>query len=151
MTVVYLDASAVIKLFLQEAFTAEVEAAVLAQDAKCVTSDLTYAEVHGAFSRARSRGRITAPQQRALVGSLQVWFEQVTHAAVTWDRVRRAGPLAVKANLRGADAIHLATAIETIGAFSGERRVFACFDERLSMEANNTGFFDELVTNPDWL
>lgn len=150
MTLVYLDSSAVIKLFLQEPFTIDVETAVQAPDAHCVTSELAYAEVHGFFSRALTLGRITAGQQRSLVGHFRAWFDQVSHAGLPFPRVQRAGHLAVKQNLRGADALHLITALERVGCHSGERRVFACFDERLTREAYLTGLFDDFVTDPAW-
>jgi predicted nucleic acid-binding protein len=151
VTLVYLDSSAVIKLFLQEPFTGEVEAAVQAPDAHCLTSDLTYAEVHGFFSRALKLGRITPGQQRSLLKHFQDWFARVSHAGLPFERVQRAGHLAVRQNLRGADALHLITALERVGAYTGERRVFACFDERLTYEAFQTGLFDEFVTDPAWL
>lgn len=151
MTLLYLDSSAVIKLFLQEPFTGEVEAAVQAPDAHCVTSDLTYAEVHGFLSRALRLGRITLVQQLALQGHFRDWFEQVSHAGLPFERVRRAGHLAVKQNLRGAEALQLITAVERVGAYTGERRVFACFDERLTVEACRTGLFDGFVTDPAWI
>ena len=67
MTLIYLDSSAVIKLFLQEPFTVEVETACSAPDAHCLTSDLTYAEIHGWLSRALSQGRLTQEERRNLV------------------------------------------------------------------------------------
>ena len=151
MTLIYLDTSAVIKLFLPEAFSAEVEALIMAPGATCITSDLTFAEIHGAFSRAFAVGRIKADQLNLLIEEFCWWFDQVSHAAITFQRIQRAGQLAARTNLRGADAIHLVTALETIGTFVPERRTFACFDERLVREAVRTGSFDSIATDPRWL
>lgn len=151
MTVIYLDASAVIKLFLDEPFSAQVEAAVLAPDAHCVTSDLTYAEIHGFLSRALSRGRISEAQQKQLVMDFQAWFDSLAHSEVSFARMRRAGQVAILNNLRGADAIHLVTAIECLVASATDRRVFACFDGRLTQEALRTGLFDDFITDPGFL
>jgi predicted nucleic acid-binding protein len=151
MTLVYLDTSAVLKLFFREPFSAEVETAVTVPDAHCITSDLTYAEIHGSLSRALSQGRLTRAEQKFLVQEFAVWFGGITHVALSFKGMQRAGQLAIKCNLRGADAIHLNTAVECVGLPSHEKRVFACFDRRLTEEAINIGFFDEFVTDPDWL
>jgi len=151
MTLIYMDASAVIKLFLDEPWRAEVEAACSAGDAHCITSDLTYAEIHGTLSRALALGRITPEEQGVLVRAFQAWFGQISHVAISFQTIRRAGQLAIKANLRGADAIHLNTAMEYVGLPSHEKRVFACFDKRLTEEAIQTGFFDGFVTDPGWM
>jgi len=151
MTLIYMDASAIIKLFLEEPWAAEVEVAFTASDAHCITSDLSYAEIHGTFSRALALGRITQEQQKLLLHAFQAWFGQISHVSVTFQTIRRAGQLAINANLRGADAIHLNTAMEYVGLPCQEKRVFACFDRRLTEAAIGTGFFDGFVTDPAWL
>lgn len=150
MTLIYLDSSAVIKLFLEEPGSGAVEAAVRAPDAHCVTSDLTYAEIHGFLSRALSLGRITQVQQQQLVQGFQIWFDSLAHSAMAFARIQRAGKQAVLHNLRGADAIHLVTAIECLATSLNDRRVFACFDERLTREAKRTGCFDDFITDPSF-
>jgi uncharacterized protein len=150
VTLIYLDSSAVIKLFLTEPGSETLEAAVRAPDAHCVTSDLTYSEIHGFLSRALSLGRITLPMQAQLVLDFQIWFDSLAHSAMSFPRIQRAGKLAIMHNLRGADAIHLVTAIECLATSLNDRRVFACFDERLTREAKLTGCFDEFITDPSF-
>lgn len=149
MTLIYLDSSAVIKLFLDEPYSAQVAAAVRGEEVHCVTSDLTYAEIHGFLSRAAATGRITSPVQRQLVRDFRAWFESVAHCAISFTQVQRAGNFAIQHNLRGADSIHLAAALECAMPGINIHRVFACFDERLTREMQKLGIFDEFLTLPD--
>lgn len=151
MTLIYLDSSAVIKLFLEEPFSDQVDAAVRTQGARCVTSDLTFAEIHGFLSRARSLGRLDPPQQRQMVEDFRAWFASVPHIAVSFGQVQRAGTFAIQHNLRGADAIHLVAAMESLAVGVGRTRTFACFDQRLTREAQKTGWFDGFLTDPAFL
>lgn len=150
MNLIYLDSSAAIKLFMQEPFSAQVEAAVRAPEAHCVTSDLTFAEIHGFFAMALALGRITTVQQKHLVESFRAWFGSVAHSALSFSQVQRAGTFAIQHNLRGADAIHLVAATECL-MVGGASRVFGCFDERLTREAQKTGWFDDFLTDPAFI
>ena len=148
MTLIYLDSSAVIKLFLEEPSSSEVAAAVGGRGVHCVTSDLTYAEIHGFFARAAATGRIPVPGQQQLIQDFQAWFASVAHCAVTLAQIQRAGRLAIQHNLRGADSIHLAAALECALPAASVRKVFACFDDRLTREARRMGVFDAFLTLP---
>jgi uncharacterized protein len=149
VTLIYLDSSAAIKLFLDEPFSAQVAAAVRGKHVHCVTSDLTYAEIHGFLSRAAATGRITGSAQKQLVQDFRAWFESVAHCAISFTQVQRAGNSAIQHNLRGADSIHLAAALECAMPGVSIHRVFACFDERLIREMQRMGIFDEFLTFPD--
>lgn len=151
MILIYLDSSAVIKLFLQEAFSDQVDRALRAPEAHALTSDLTYAELNGFFARALALGRLTPPQQKQMVEEFRAWFASVPHCAVSFAQVQRAGAFAIQHNLRGADAIHLVAAMESLSVAAGQDRVFACFDQRLTREAQRTGWFDDFLTDPAFL
>ena len=135
MTLVYLDTSAVIQLFIREPFTPDLQRALAGPGVACATSDLTYAESHGWFSKALTLGRITQNEQRSIIGAFNRWFDGVSLAELNFHRVRRGGERAIRHHLRGGDALHLVTATEKRGACANERRIFACFDERLTKEA----------------
>lgn len=75
-----------------------------------VTSALTVAEAARAILRARSRGRLTAEEERAVVRALRRFERRAYVVAVTdavLARVRRPFPVEP---IRTLDAVHLATA-----------------------------------------
>ncbi len=79
-----------------------------------VTSALTIAETTRALLRARLAGRITAPQHRAALLTLQTFARRCYIVSVTDTILTRAGrPFPVEP-IRTLDAIHLATA-EALG------------------------------------
>jgi len=66
---------------------------------------------------------------------------------VPWFRVNHASDLAIKCNLRGIDAVHLATALEFTHGFYGHHG-FVTYDKRLAEEAKASNQFDWVETDP---
>ena len=108
--IAYLDTSAVVKLYVEEAGATTVRRVV--QDATQVgTSRVTYAEARAAFAR-RARERGFAPSaHKALVRRFEQAWETYVRLDVTEPLVKLAGDLAERHALRAYDAIQLASAL----------------------------------------
>ncbi len=130
--ILYLDTSALVKLYVEETGTAEVVSWV---DAATVvaTSRVAFAEARAAFARHRREGGFTPGLWRKAVAILDDDWSRYAIVEVTDGVVRSAGQLADRHALRGFDAIHLASALELRGDQNEVR--FGCFDDRLSLAA----------------
>jgi hypothetical protein len=120
----YLDASALVKLAVQEPETPALEHAVLEADA-LFTSAVGAVELHRALART---GRAEAADQAAAV------LDAVFLADVTPDVRARAGRLE-PTSLRTLDAIHVATAL----GLSLPDLDFVTFDDRQAAAARACG------------
>ncbi len=130
--ILYLDTSALVKLYVEEPGSVEIadwvsEAPVVA------TCRVAYAEAAAAFARHRREGGLTAAQWRKTVANLDDDWDRMAIVEVTQRLAHNAGQLADRHALRGFDAIHLAAAQE-LRSNRIEIR-FGCFDARLSRAA----------------
>jgi predicted nucleic acid-binding protein len=131
--ILYLDTSALVKLYVAEAGTGEVAAAV-ERAAALVTARVTYAEARAAFAQhARAKG-LGSPALRLVVRHLDEEWGQYSIVEITEAVVRRAGTLAERHRLRGCDAVQLSAALELRNA-GAAASVFASFDARLNEAA----------------
>jgi predicted nucleic acid-binding protein len=130
--ILYLDTSALVKLYVDEPGTSSVIAQV---DAASVvaTARVAYAEARAAFARKRREGGLDAGGLRQVVRRLDDDWSAYSVVEVNELLVRRAGSLAERHGLRGYDAIHLAASLEIRHA-RGEVQ-FACFDDQLRRAA----------------
>jgi len=136
--ILYLDTSAFIKLYVQEAHSERIRPAVRAAAALC-THLITYAEMRAAFAKARRMGRLEEDGLRDLVTQLDQDWEQLDVIGVDEPLARRAGGHAERFGLRGYDSVHLAAA-ETIAlAGSGLDYRVAALDRRLIEAAEALG------------
>lgn len=145
MSFLYLDSSAIAKLFLEEEHSALVERAVDEADG-LVCSAIGYLEVMGLISRAYNRGRMTLEQRDTFVAEFGLWWNGVTQLPLNTRFLTKGGGYAIQHGLRGIDGLHLYAAEQA--KKTGPTR-FACFDERLTEVACAAGF--DLVTNPAWV
>lgn len=129
--ILYLDTSALVKLYVEEDGT-DVSSSAVERASRVVTSRVTYAEARAAFARARRERVLTASMLRTVVERLDADWASYDAVEVTEPLVRRAGILAEKRGLRGFDSIHLASALEALRGVSG---TFLCWDERLARAA----------------
>lgn len=108
--IAYLDTSAVVKLYVEEAGAATVRRIV--QEATQVgTSRVTYAEARAAFAR-RMRERGIAPSAyKELVRGFEQEWETYVRLDITEPLIKLAGDLAEQRALRAYDAIQLASAL----------------------------------------
>jgi uncharacterized protein len=135
--ILYLDTSALVKLYAREEGSAVVRAAVAGAQA-IATSLLAYAEARAAFARKRRLGDISDPVLRRLKRDFERDWTTLHRMAVDEAIVRRAGELAEAHGLRGYDALHLASAdlLQTTGAAPV---IFGCFDSALGRAAAARG------------
>jgi uncharacterized protein len=130
--ILYVDTSALVKLYVEETGTEDVSTWV--RDAGLVaTARIAYAEARAAFARHRREGALTPALLRRVVAQLDADWSRYTVLEITDALVRNAGRLAERHALRGFDAMHLAAAAEL--RESDGTVAFACFDERLNRAA----------------
>ena len=109
--ILYLDTSALVKLYANEPGRWEVESPV--QEARVVAvSEIGYVEARSALARKEREGAFSTDEHDAAVEQLRQDFRGVyLPRPVTGEVIARAGDLARKHALRAYDAVHLATAL----------------------------------------
>jgi len=99
------------------------------------SSLLAYPEGRAALAAARRSNRLTPSLCRKAVAEFEQVGEEMIALGVDEKLTRMAGRLASELNLRGYDAVHLATALSL-----GEHDVaFVSWDQGLCRAANETG------------
>jgi predicted nucleic acid-binding protein len=133
----YLDTSALLKLYVEEDDSDFVEGVV--QDAETtVTSIMTYVETRAAFSRRRRDGSLTLADYHRVVREFEREWERYFVIPVTDSLIKSAGKLAETHGLRGYDALHLASA-DYFREKTNEPVIFGCWDSRLETAARRQG------------
>lgn len=135
--ILYLDTSALVKLYVEEEGTEEVDGAVRRSE-RVVTCRIAYAEARAAFARAKRERMLSERELRTAVRRLDLDFGAYDLVEITEPLVRRAGELAEKRALRGFDAVHLASAL--LAVRDARRAEFGSYDSRLSLAAKAEGF-----------
>ena len=130
--ILYLDTSALVKLYVEEAESMAIAAAV-ERAAAVATARITYAEARAAFARHARAGGLTAAELRRVVHQLDEEWGTYSIVEITDAVVRRAGTLAERHKLRGYDAVQLAAALDV--RLAGGDIEFSSFDVRLSRAA----------------
>ena len=131
--ILYLDTSALVKLYVEEALSQELTVAVAEAEA-VATSLVAYAEACAAFARARRDGRLSAQSYRRIVEAFVEDWPRYISVEVTDRLVKDAGDLAASRALRGYDALHLASALRLSQEVTGSV-TFLAFDRALSLAA----------------
>ncbi len=133
MTTVYFDASAFVKLVVEEEGS-DLAASLWDGADAVVSSRLSYPEVRAALSAAGRDGRLAGHELRRAGGLWEAFWAEVRpvelNAGVTW----AAGELADLHGLRGADAVHLASAVAL-----GPDTLVVVWDRRLHVAASAEG------------
>ena len=142
----YLDTSALLKLFIQEAESDRVRALVTGRSAAEVilSSRLGHTEASISLARMVHLGRCSAAELPLLLGGLDdYWDQSVQDVELSPPVLEDACQLAQRFPLRTYDAIHLASAREARrmlrGTFEGEV-LFLAFDANLLKAAQQVGF-----------
>jgi uncharacterized protein len=115
--ILYLDASALVKRYIEEKASQDVNIWIETAD-MVVTGLLTRVEVAAAIARAGRMKLITSDETLAALRQFRSEWESFHRLPITENTVVRADILAVEHNLRGYDATHLACALiwqETLG------------------------------------
>jgi predicted nucleic acid-binding protein len=134
----YLDTSHLVKLYIDEADSDHVRAQVAKADVVAVSS-LAYPEARATFARKRREHLMTLAEHGAAVRQLDADWPRMLVVAYRDDLIASAGQLADKHNVRGADAVHLASLEVLIGRSQDDEVEFSCADDRLVKAANQLG------------
>ena len=134
MAIVYFDSSALVKLVLDE--TGSNVAAELwnACDA-ALSSRLAYPEVCATLAAAGRNHDLTESEASAAADEWEMFWSSMRPIELSTDVERVAGELAVLHRLRGADAVHLASAL----ALGSVDITVAVWDKRLHAGAVAVG------------
>jgi predicted nucleic acid-binding protein len=129
----YLDTSALVRLYIWEPGSREVEALVKENQPWVFTSLVAFAETFSMLLQSLREGRITGPayqrQKRAFLTDWDTWHV----VGLSQPLLRPVERLIERYGLQGFDAIHLCTAL------SAGHPEFACFDARLRAAAGAEG------------
>jgi uncharacterized protein len=133
---VYLDASALVKLFVPEP-ESDVLNRALAGLTNVIVSDLTLTEVASALGRRVREQRLTRDSAQRLYREASKLHGLAHHAELTPPIHRRAERLmlSLATPLRALDALHLATALDA------EAATVVTFDPRLREAVGSQGIF----------
>jgi predicted nucleic acid-binding protein len=135
--ILYLDTSALVKLFIQEVGTHAVQAAATTA-ASLATSSVAYAEAWAALARRQREGTLAPADLRRVLAELDNQWQSYSVVEAAMGIARAAGPLAERHALRAFDAIHLASAL-TLHAQAPGLVTFCCADVRLNAAATAEG------------
>jgi predicted nucleic acid-binding protein len=108
--IIYLDTSALLKQYIQEAGSEDVEKLLASADSTG-TNLLTYVELASAISRAVRMKLVSADEARMTWEDFLVDWELLVRLDVSGQTAKRAAALAWEHGLRGYDAMHLFSAL----------------------------------------
>lgn len=134
MALVYFDASAMVKLVVEETGS-RIAAELWDGCDAAVASRLTYPEVRAALAAARRNRDLDRAGQADAESAWEEYWSATRPVELTRSVERNAGQLAVRYALRGADAVHLASAL----ALGDPRLILAAWDRRLRVGAQQAG------------
>lgn len=133
----YLDTSALVKLYLDEPGRSAVMAAVSAEEI-IATQELAYIETHAAFSRAEREARLTNADLERLREEFERDWPSYLVVKVSQPLLEQAVKLVDSFALRAYDAVHLSAA-QTLSRETAGTLLFACLDRRLNRAAEILG------------
>jgi uncharacterized protein len=134
VALIYFDSSALVKLLAEEAGS-DLAAELWDGCDAALASRLTYPEVRAALAAAARNHDITGAELDAAERDWDGYWAAVRPVELTAAVERRAGDLARAHALRGADAVHLASAL----AIGEPDIIVAVWDRRLHAGAQATG------------
>lgn len=134
----YIDTSALIKLFIQEAYSDEVRRCVESADI-IATALLTRAETPAGLNRLARMNILEQKQCETALANFRNEWQTYHRIPITEQIVERAGLLTSQYSLRGYDAVHLACAL-TWSELLGAPVTVATFDRELRAAAQKSGF-----------
>lgn len=134
MAVVYFDSSALVKLVLDETGS-DVAAELWNGCDAALSSRLAYPEVCAALAAAGRNHDLTESEAAAAAAEWKIFWSSMRPIELSADVESVAGELAVVHRLRGADAVHLASAL----ALGSVDVAVAVWDKRLHAGAIAVG------------
>lgn len=134
---VYLDTSALVKLYIEEAHRQEVLACVH-QAKRISTHVIASVETYAAFSRLYREQRLSAMQYRTVKLAFEQDWPSFLRMECDEKLLKRSCELTEIFALRAYDSVHLAAA-ELLWKETRSKILFACFDNRLNTSAKTLG------------
>ena len=134
MAIVYFDSSALVKLVLDETGS-DIAAAVWNACDAALSSRLAYPEVCAALAAAGRNHDLTESEAFAAADEWDIFWSSMRPIELSSAVEKAAGELAVLHRLRGADAVHLASAL----ALGSVEVTVAVWDQRLHAGAAAAG------------
>lgn len=134
MALVYFDASALVKLLVEEEGS-DIAAQLWDGCDAALSSRLAYPEVRAALAAAGRNHQMAGSDLAAAEADWQDYWDAVRPVELTAAVEQHAGQLAASHALRGADAVHLASAL----ALGATDLVLAAWDQRLRDGATRAG------------
>ncbi|MGH8673584.1 MAG: type II toxin-antitoxin system VapC family toxin [Burkholderiales bacterium] len=144
--IVYLDASALVKRYVAEAGSQEVEA-LIGSALATGTAVVSRAEVAAALARAARMGLVTREAAAKALEAFNADWEHLVRLQMGEPLAARAAGIAWEHGLRGYDAVHLAAALvwrETLG----EPLTVATYDREFWRAARASGLIPWPVEMP---
>jgi len=126
--ILVLDTSALVKIYISEPGSERMRAVVSQGDPK-VASVLAFAEMHATFARRRREELLLPAELEQIRSGFGDDWERLTQIPVGEAVLRLVPGLCERHPLRGADAVHLASAL--LLREEGLEVVFACSDRNL--------------------
>lgn len=137
--ILYLDTSALLKLYIDERDSDAVRD-LYSQAAFVCTHLIAYVELRAGVAKGRSLGRLSDEQQAQLLAEIDAGWRQLEVVEIDEALARRAGHLALHHVLRGFDAVHLAVAERIMAETPGTGKFgFVGFDLRMRATAKSLG------------
>lgn len=137
--ILYLETSAMLKLYIDEPGSADVISACEQADVVS-THDIAYVESCAGLAKAVRMKRITLELAKDYRAILDRNWRAITVVSTTEHIIRRAGDLALEFNLRGYDSIHMAAAESLKYALPSEAKFrMIVFDRALINAAEHLG------------
>ena len=131
--ILYLDTSALVKLYIEESGSQEVKRAV--EGARIVsTSRVAYVEARAGIAREYREGELSKEEHGQVVEDLIRDWNDYFIVEVSESVAKLGGTLTERQSLRGFDTIHLASAL-LLRDRTHLDVSFSCFDERLKAAA----------------
>ena len=135
--ILYLDTSALVKLYVREPGSTVLRAHA-AKAGALATSVVAYAETRAAFARLRQSGVSSDTRHQQRLQQFERDWESLLRVELAAEVLRSAGDMAEIYGLRGFDSIQLASAL-WLKARVTEPVDFAVFDKRLGAAASKAG------------
>jgi uncharacterized protein len=136
--ILYLDTSAWIKLYLNEAEKEAVQSLVDDSE-RIATSLLAYPELIAGLAKAERMKRLSASEKRTYAASAESDLDSFMLITPTLSLCKRAANLADRFGLRGYDSVHLAADEALMIQIMPQKLVFASYDVALNRAAAALG------------
>jgi predicted nucleic acid-binding protein len=136
--ILYLDTSALVKLYVEEEYSSTVEQAV--SNAEIVATHLiAYVEAQAAFARLIREGVISEEAWENIQKDFKKDWPCYMKIGINQSLLEQASKFAKAFGLRAYDSVHLAAA-ELLLKATREDIIFGCFDKKLNQAARIIGF-----------